>query len=412
MYDLLTAQISYLIAHKNFNEARDIILAHHTNTITTLLILLPQDDVLNILKYIVDDLDASIISHLPYHLCEYIIRACNSEKRKQFISHMKRKFAIDIIGSMHIWNIMDNTYASETGFKYHKTQMGYVMRNTPVLYIDYTGYTARSAISDIVHPFYPVCNHHNVVQGIITLQVLLSTKDNEQILYNKLFETVYDTENIMRVFSRNEIVVINSNNHVCGVILHNDIIDEICRVENCESELYTPFIQISLERLKWIFVTMSNSLCTSMVISQFDDVLSEYKTIPIVMSSVAAMGGTTGAQTVTVMVRTLATKSLHAVNIHTLVHKESLIGMTTGIISGVVLGCIVSFWKYDILLGLILCISVFINMLFAGISGTIVTMLLHKLNYDPALSASPIVTALTDILGYTIFLLLATYCLL
>lgn len=125
-----------------------------------------------------------------------------------------------------------------------------------------------------------------------------------------------------------------------------------------------------------------------------------------------AMGGNTGIQASTVVIRGLATGDISIVRLGRRLMTELWVAMINGILCGILLGLVVSFWFSDPQLGIGVGISLITVILFSGSFGAFIPLLLKKLNIDPALAAGPFITTSNDILGLLIYLSIITHVLL
>ena len=136
-----------------------------------------------------------------------------------------------------------------------------------------------------------------------------------------------------------------------------------------------------------------------------DKILALAFFIPVIM----AMGGSTGTQAATVVIRGLATGDISIIHTGRRLLMELRVAFINGILCGIVLGLIVSFWLSDPKLGLGVGISLITVMLFSGSFGALIPLLLRKFNIDPALAAGPFIATSNDILGLIIYLSIITY---
>ncbi|HJL58218.1 MAG TPA: magnesium transporter, partial [Alphaproteobacteria bacterium] len=130
--------------------------------------------------------------------------------------------------------------------------------------------------------------------------------------------------------------------------------------------------------------------------------------LAVLMPIVASMGGNAGTQTMTVAVRALATKELTPTNAIKIVIKETFVGGINGIIFALIVGIISAYWFNDNLLGIIIASAMIINLVIAGLVGTLIPISLNKINIDPALASGVILTTITDVFGFLSFLGLAS----
>ena len=120
------------------------------------------------------------------------------------------------------------------------------------------------------------------------------------------------------------------------------------------------------------------------------------------MPIVASMGGVAGSQTLTVVVRGMVLGQIERSNIKWLLSKEFIVGAFNGILWALVMGVLVSLWLANLIIALIIGLAMTINLMAATISGTVLPVLLRKINIDPALAGTVIVTTVTDIVGFVL----------
>jgi magnesium transporter len=126
------------------------------------------------------------------------------------------------------------------------------------------------------------------------------------------------------------------------------------------------------------------------------------------MPIVAGMGGNTGTQTLTIIVRGIALGELTFQNSRRVLFKEIAIGISTGLSIGIAVAVLGYLWVGNPVFGLVIGLAMLLNMAAATLAGFTVPVILKKLNVDPALASGVFVTTVTDILGFFFFLGLAT----
>jgi len=165
-------------------------------------------------------------------------------------------------------------------------------------------------------------------------------------------------------------------------------------------------------RFPWLAVNLVTSILASIVIAQFDEVISAYVALAILLPIVASMGGNAGTQALTVAVRALATKDLTSSNMWRVILRETLVGLANGIVFAVIIGIVGYVWFGDAMLGVVLGLAMIGNLLVAGMSGILIPLGLEKVGADPALASGAFVTTVTDVVGFFAFLGLAAMLLL
>ena len=148
------------------------------------------------------------------------------------------------------------------------------------------------------------------------------------------------------------------------------------------------------------------------VISLFTETIEELVFLAVLMPIVATMGGTASVQALTVVVRAIAMKELTAENAFRTIRKEVAVGLFNGIIFAILIGTVAWGWFGSPALGGVIALAIIINFLAAGLSGSALPVILNHLGFDPAIASSAFLTSITDVLGFYVFLGLATLLLL
>ena len=171
-----------------------------------------------------------------------------------------------------------------------------------------------------------------------------------------------------------------------------------------EEDLFAPVLRSSKNRAVWLGINLLTAFLASWFIGLFEVTLQEVVALAVLMPVVASMGGISGSQTLTVIVRGLAMGQVTDSNRNALLQKELRVGILNGILWAVVIGAITYIWFGSVLLGITIAIAININIVTAVISGVLVPYVLKKLNFDPALAGAVVLTTVTDIVGFVAFL--------
>lgn len=167
-------------------------------------------------------------------------------------------------------------------------------------------------------------------------------------------------------------------------------------------------MRISRARLPWLIMGLFGGILAAAVINQFESSLEKVIALSFFFPVIMAMGGNTGTQAATVVVRGLATGDIGLVNVGKRLWVEMKVALINGVICGVLLGVIVGFWLSDYGLGSIVTLSLILILLSSGLIGSAVPLTLKRMNIDPALATGPFVTTSNDILSLLIYLGLVT----
>lgn len=240
----------------------------------------------------------------------------------------------------------------------------------------------------------------------------------------RIFNAGQDEGDIAYAFNQYHLIsapVINDDGRLVGVITIDDamaVLDEeheedILRLAGVgESSLADRVIDTTRRRLPWLAVNLVTAIMASLVIAQFEDIITQFVALAVLMPIVASMGGNAGTQALTVAVRAIATRDLTGANVWRVIRREVLVGLANGLIFAVVMGVIGVIWFGSPLIGLIIAGAMVINLVAAGLAGIGVPVLLERFGIDPALASGAFVTTVTDVVGFFAFLGLAALVLL
>lgn len=239
--------------------------------------------------------------------------------------------------------------------------------------------------------------------------------------------SVLDDDNIDEVVQQFEkynlsvVAVTGYKNRLLGRITSDDILGEV--EQSATEQMYQlagvtdefeqeeEILQTGKKRASWLFINLLTAILASLVIGLYDDVLKEFIALAILMPIVASMGGNAGTQTLAVMVRQLALGDIDEQNSKDAIKKEVLIAIFNGVLFAMLLGGIASLWFSNVMLGVVIALSMIITLFSAGFFGSIIPLILKKLDIDPAIGSTVLLTTVTDVMGFFSFLALAKYIL-
>jgi magnesium transporter len=214
--------------------------------------------------------------------------------------------------------------------------------------------------------------------------------------------------------------VVVKDHKLLGVITHDDILDVIqeeatediyrlANVSDFELEPESPVNEQLKGRLPWLFLNTGTALFASWVISNFEGIIAQVATLAAFQSVVAGQGGNAASQSVAMFVRAIALGKIPSGRMLKLLLRQMAVGLLQGVAIGSIVGIGVTIWKGNPYLGLVLGMALVGNLILAGIVGTLAPLGLKAVGQDPAMASSVLVTAVTDSLGFFIFLSLAKF---
>lgn len=391
-----------------------------------------------------DAFDPDILVELPENFRTEIFEHLSEEQGAQAIMGLESDDAVEVLDSLpksRVQNIFNHIPESlrrtiERGLSYPEDSAGRLMQREVVFVPPHwkisdvkTHIKENPALPTFFyHVFVTDPRHHPI--GKMALSRLLRL-DDETIIGDvmrenfQIFKTDQDQEDVAHAFRHYGLVsapVIARSGRLVGMITADDVVEVVQQEAEedllqlggiqGESDFHAPVLNTAYWRLRWLLVTLVNSLAASYVISLFEVSIQKITALSFLMTINAAMGGNSGMQVVTVVVRALATKSLRPGEHWKAAIKEVKVGALTGLSCATVIGLVAAFWIGAPKLGVLLFFALVSNMLWAAFAGTLLPVMIHKMGHDPAVSAGPLLTTTTDVFGYAIFLGLATYFLL
>ena len=228
-------------------------------------------------------------------------------------------------------------------------------------------------------------------------------------------------EDVAAAFERYNLVsapVLNDNNELVGRVTIDDIVDVIREQAEHEilaqaglkeeEDIFAPVIKTTRNRALWLGVNLITALVASWVIGQFEATIEKLVALAVLMPLVASMGGNAGTQTMTLVIRGLATDTIGQHNAWRVLRKEVFVGALNGMLWAIVTGSIAYFWYGDYQLGFIVATAMIINLIAAALAGAFIPVFFEKIGIDPALASGVALTTITDVVGFFAILGLAT----
>lgn len=275
-----------------------------------------------------------------------------------------------------------------------------------------------------------VVDRHDMLRGVLPLKrLVVSDLDSgvAEIMADDavVFHPEDKATDAAKAFERYDLVtapVVDANNKLIGRLTVDTVMDFIR--EEAESDMlslaglrededmFSSVWKAMQNRWTWLAVNLVTAFVASRVIGAFEGSIEKIVALAALMPIVAGIGGNSGNQTITMIVRGLALGQVASHNMKSLLQKELGIALLNGLIWGSVLG-VVAYLLYDnVALGVVMTAAMTLNLLLAAVMGVLIPLMMTKFGRDPAVGSSVLITAMTDSGGFFIFLGLATLVLL
>ena len=269
-----------------------------------------------------------------------------------------------------------------------------------------------------------VVDRDNQYLGVLPLTELLvrpaQTTVAEWMQEQVVLSARLPASDVARLFEQRDLVsaaVVDEAGGLLGRITIDDVVDVI--QEEAEQalrsmaglgddDMFSPVMASARRRAVWLGINLLTAFLAAWVIGRFEETIRELVALAVLMPVVAGMGGIAGSQTLTIAIRGIALGQLVKSNIKPLLFKELAVGLVNGVIWSGVVAMIVIVWFGRLSLGLIIGVSMIINLMIAALAGAMIPVVLKRYGIDPAIAGGVILTTVTDVVGFMSFLGLAT----
>jgi len=275
-----------------------------------------------------------------------------------------------------------------------------------------------------------VVDYDGVLKGVLPIKRLLVNDPDKQVAEVMASDPVTfhpdeDAYDAAQAFERYDLVstpVVDKGGKLIGRLTIDEMVDLIREESESEvlnmaglreeEDIFASVWKSVRNRWAWLAVNLVTAFVASRVIGLFDGSIEKLVALAALMPIVAGIGGNSGNQTITMIVRAMALDQVGTGNTTRLLRKEVGVGLVNGLVWGGVIGA-VAWWLYGSWsLGVVMTAAMTLNLLLAALMGVLIPMTLARLGRDPAMGASVMITAMTDSGGFFIFLGLATIFLL
>ncbi len=266
--------------------------------------------------------------------------------------------------------------------------------------------------------------------GYVTLGRVLSAARGVKLkaITEDSFRTVAATDeeaDVAYIFNQYHLIscpVVDGSGRLVGVITIDDamtVLDEeheedMLRMAGVggESSIQDGVIETIKGRIPWLFINLITANVSALVIGQFAGTIGQIVVLAALMPIIASMGGIAGTQSLTIAVRALATRDLTVSNAMRVVRREAAVGAINGLSFAAIMGLAGWLVLGVPMLGVVLAMAMMINLCVAALAGILVPLAMDRLGFDPALASGTFVMTVTDVVGFFVFLGLATVMLL
>ncbi len=277
-------------------------------------------------------------------------------------------------------------------------------------------------VEDLIYVY--SVDKENKLTGVISFREIVFANEDDLIKNVMIQDPVFvnpssdqeEAAGLIRQYELLALPVIDKDNKLIGQITINSALDVI-QTEiaedfsqsfgaGAEETIFTPIQKSIRSRLPWIAINMVLAFIVSFLIFQFEETITSNVLLAALMPVVALIGGSSGAQSLAIVIRALARNDVSEARVLEVIGKQTLIGIINGILVGTFSFLILSFVglsDFSLALGS----AVFTNILIGNLFGSSIPLILKKLGFDPALASNIFLTLVTDIAGFGGFLAIA-----
>ena len=425
-------------------KAKTLAISLHWSDLADLLETLNHDRRENLVEAIAAEFPANVLTELDESVRERVIEQLGLSHVANVVSDLEADDVIEIVEELdyaereEVLDALsdDDRSMVEEGLSYPEDSAGRLMQRSVVDMPSH--WSVGQAIDflreadDLPRDFYDIflVDPNQRPLGAIPLSRILATRRHValnalMIADLKLIPVDMDQEEVAYLFRQRDLIsapVIDDTRRLVGVITVDDIVDviheeheeDIMRLGGVgeEDDLFAAVLDTARSRFIWLLVHLAAAILGAAVINHFSGTIEQMVAMAVLMPIVAAMGGTASVQTLTVAVRAIAMRELTPANALRTIGKEIVVGMVNGLLFAVIIGGVAWGWFGNPALGGVIALAIVINFLVAGLAGSALPVYLQRLGFDPAVASSALLTSITDVLGFYVFLALGTWLLL
>ncbi len=386
-----------------------------------------------------DKINPDVFPELNEVVQEQIIDSLDEDQVVKIVNELDSDDAVEILEHMddaEQANIIDRLdpelkYQVKSSFSYPEDSAGRIMsRDFVSMPDDWTVKKARQYLlteQELPDEFFEIflTDSKRHPTGEIALDKLLRAKPAQklrdimdcEVCPVDAYTDQEEVAHMFREYGWLSAMVVDNNGRLVGTITVDDIVhiiheeasEDIMHLSGTEEgDVYKSVFEIFKSRSVWLVTNLFATILASTVVKGFQDIIAEVSTLAVLMPIVASMGGTTGQQTLAVVVRALATKELTSRNTMRMIGKEFLVGVCNGSLFATMIWGITHIMFPDkIMISNIIAIAMLCNLIIASLAGILIPLTLNKFKVDPAIASGVFLIAMTDSGGFFIFLGLA-----
>jgi len=431
--------ISDALDRNDDEKLRELVKTMHAADIAEVINVFDYEQRKKFTKAIRKDLNPEVLVDLEPNIKDEVLEYLGPERSANFIAKLDTDDAINFIEDLHK-NEQNEILAAipekqrevlREGLSYPEDAAGRLMNKKFVAVsenwtvgqtIDYM--RSSSGLPDDFYSIFVLDKDMRPVGDVLVSRVMRKKRD---VLIKDIMETDTKTINLdtdqeevaylFRKYAISSAPVIGKDGKILGIITLDDVInivqeeaeEDIMHLGGITSiDLHSASLKTAIGRFPWLFINLLTAIAASVIIAIFQDSIEKLVALAVLMPIIASMAGNAGTQTLTIAVRAIATKDLTATNALRIVRKEVAAAIINGLFFAVIVS-ISSFVLYhNFYLSFVFGVATAVALLFAGLSGVTIPLILARMGVDPAIASGVFLTTITDMSSFFVFLGLAT----
>lgn len=392
------------------------------------------------LEYLSEEEITGLLRHLSQKNQLHILQTIEPTRATIILNQMENDDLADLLSSMH--PSVANQLISEMQkaemdavrhiMNYPKKSAGRAMTNRFIwIHKSYSVDQAVGKLRSFAHlaaylNYLYVIDDKKKLVGVVSYRDLLLAKPKDAIVDIMTTNIVkvdpyMNQEEVAKQIGRYDFVsipVTDEENHLLGIITIDDVLDIVVRAANEDIDMLlgsgkeidfrtSPFIAAK-RRLPWLVLLLFIGLVSGSIIARFEATLESVVALAFFMPMIAGMTGNTGTQSLAVVVRGLASEDVDAKTAGKLIVREFSVSLMIGFICAIIITVVAFIWQGNLALGLVVGASLLATLIIGTMAGTIIPLILHQFNVDPAVASGPLITTINDILSLFIYFGIAT----
>ncbi len=416
------------LAEANPHDAADILEALGEEAAIDLLVELEPDEAAEILEEMRPGAAAGVLEELPLSDAALLLNEMGPSEAADIVAELgpeARQAVIEELAPQVAGEVLEL-------LEYPADSAGGLMRTDPATLRLET--TAGEAIESLrlLHQELGGLSYVYIVDPDRRLRGVLSFRDLvfappqtplEDVMVHETVAVTPDTDReevaeIIRRYGLLGLPVVDNEGTLLGMIDIEEVIEAVQQEASedmatmmgagAEETVFTSVSSSIRMRLPWIVVNLATAFLAAVVVSYFEPVISRLAILAAYMPVVASMGGNSGAQSLAVVIRSLAMGDVPDHYARRVIRRELLLGLANGLAIAVLSGAVAWTFTEDPRIGVVIGVAAWVNMTVAGAAGSGIPIALERLGLDPALASNIFLTTVTDVVGFGGFLAIAT----